>query len=258
MCKFVECEVHEWKYERGSAVCSVCGLVNDEDLQMVSGFGYFEEKEKVVGKISSHLQRAIRLDKRIKYQIKKNYLLAGLLDVLAEIDISMVQKQLILNHVRKLSPKNVKDVFDYFILTIIKFEFPITNKALLRVINKLPTTTKAIAKSSFEGFKYKQRSYEWYIWKLLSKLKFLIVEEMLVIYKKERDQYNYVLSQTQGIDPTALIGCLCYHVVRELYGNKGKKNYVSTQKRSIGYFNTNLENYYNYKERGYLDGEKIN
>ncbi|KKK86550.1 hypothetical protein LCGC14_2762140, partial [marine sediment metagenome] len=129
-------------------------------------------------------------DKRIKYQIKKNYLLNRLLDVLAEIDISMIWKQLIVNHVKKLNPKCWKDTFDYFILTIIKFEIPITNKALLRVINKLQTKTKEIAKKSFEGFKYKQRSYDWYIWQLLSKFDFLSNRKMTEIYIKIRKQYG--------------------------------------------------------------------
>ncbi len=251
MCEFVECEKHEWKYERGSAVCGVCGLVNEEDLQLVSGFGFVEEKEvRTKGKISPSTRRAIRLDKRIKYQIKKNYLLSGLLDVLAEIDISMVQKQLIVNHVKKLNPKNWKDIFDYFILTIIKFEIPITNKAMLRVLKKYK-----LGKKAFEDFKYKQRNYDWYIWKLLANLKFLIVEEMMVIYKQVRVQYNYVLSKTIGIDPTALIGCLCYHVVRKKYGDNSKKSYISPKYRNMGFFNINRKTYQNYKERGYFNTE---
>jgi len=248
-----ECEEHDWKYERGCAVCRECGLVNEEDLQLVRSSWRFGDVKRKPYKINSNTKRFLRLDKRIKYQYRKNYLLSGLLDVLAEIDISMIQKQLIINHVNKLKPKGWKDVFDYFILTIIKFEIPITNKALLRVINNLYTTTKEIAKKSFEGFRYKQRSYEWYIWQLLSKFKFLSNERMTEIYKRVRKQYLFIMSKTIGIDPTALIGCLCYHIIRELYGNKDKGKYVSTQKRSVGHFNTNLESYYNYKNKGYLD-----
>ena len=238
------CKEHDWIYERGE-----CGTVNEEDLQLVKGYGFVEEKEvRIKGKVSPGILRAIRLDKRIKYQIKKNYLLAGLLDVLAEIDISMVQKQLIVNHVKKLNPKNWKDIFDYFILTIIKFEIPITNKALLRVLKGYK-----LGKKAFDDFGYKQRNYDWYTWKILANLKFLIVEEMLVIYKRVRNQYNYVLSKTIGIDPTALIGCLCYHIVRELYGNKNKKPYISPKYRNMGFFNINRKTYQNYKERGYLN-----
>ena len=253
MNEFVECKKHDWIYERGCAVCRECGLVDDENLQLVRSSRQFQDVKIRRYKSTSDTKRIIRLDKRIKYQLKKNYLLNGLLDVLSKIDISMEQKQLIINHVNKLRPKGWKDVFDYFILTIIKFEFPITNKALLRVINNLYTTTKEIAKKSFEGFKYKQRSYEWYIWKILSKFDFLSNEEMTEIYKRARKQYLFVIGKTIGIDPTALIGVLCYHIIRELYGNKDKNNYISTQKRSVRHFNTNLESYYNYKEKGYLD-----
>ena len=247
------CKEHYWKYERGCAVCHGCGLVNDEDLQLVRSFKQFEDLKTKTFKVGSLTRRALRLDKSIKNKIKKNYLLNGFLDVLKEIDISMVQKQLILNHVKKLNPNNVKDVFDYFILTIIKFEIPITNKALLRVINNLQTTTKGIAKRSFEGYKYIQRNYEWYIWQLLSKLDFLTDIEKTTIYKRVRKQYLFIMNKTIGIDPTAFIGCLCYHIVKELYGNKDKNNYVNTRKRSVGYFNTNLGSYYNYKKRGYLN-----
>jgi len=253
-----ECDDHQWNYERGCAVCTECGIVDEEDLHLVRSSKQFEDLKTKKFKVGSLTRRALKLDKSIKHKIKKTYLLNGLLDVLKQIDISMVQKQLIINHVKKLNPLNVKDTFDYFILTIIKFEIPITNKALLRVINKLQTTTKEIAKRSFEGFKYIQRKYDWYIWQLLSKFDFISSKRTTEIYKRVRTQYHYILSQTQGIDPTALIGCLCYHLVKEFYGNnKDKKNYISTRKRSVGYFNTNLESYYNYKKRGYLNGKNV-
>ena len=118
-----ECKEHDWKYERGCAVCTECGLVNEGDLQLVSNFWGFEDVKTKHYKINSNTKRFLRLDKRIKYQLRKNYLLSGLLDVLAKIDISMVQKQLIVNHVNKLKPKGWKDVFDYFILTIITLKF---------------------------------------------------------------------------------------------------------------------------------------
>ena len=162
------CKEHDWVYERGCAVCRECGIVNEEDLQLATTKAIFEDIKIKPYKSSSTVKRFLKLDKRIKYQIKKNYLLDGLLDVLAEIDISMIQKQLIINHVNKLNPKGWKDVFDYFLLTIITFEIPITNSRLIEVLSKYKLGRKA-----FEDFKYKQRSYDWYIWKLLAKLKFL-------------------------------------------------------------------------------------
>ena len=248
------CEKHEWKYDRGCAVCTECGLVNEDDVQLVSGAVYYietNEGKQKKQKVSPDIKRAINIDKRIKYQIKRNYLLAGLLDVLAEINISMVQKQLILNHVRKLNPRNMKDVFDYFILTIIKFEIPITNKAMLRVLKNYK-----LGKKAFDDFKYKQRDYSWYIWKLLSKIKFLSDEGNAEIYKIVKERYDYVLSKTIGIDPTALIGCLCYHVIRKKYGNRSKKCYVGPKHRHMKFFNIYERIYNNYKKKGYLKLEK--
>jgi len=233
-------------------VCTECGLVEEDDLQLVGGFVYIETKEeKRKEKISSRTRRAIKLDKKIKYQIKKNYLLEALLDVLAEIDISMVQKQLIFNHVRKLNPKNMKDIFDYFILTIIKFEIPITNKAILRVLKGYK-----LGKKSFDDFRYKQRNYDWYVWKLLSNLKFLWGIEMARTYKEVIERYRHVIDKTIGIDPIALIGCLCYHVIRKNFGDKIRSSYVSPKYRNMGFFNINGATYQNYRERGYLELEK--
>jgi len=244
------CKEHKWTYERGSAVCIECGIVNDEDLQLVNKVEYIEIKQtKEKGKISANTIRAIKLDKRINYQDKKNYLLAGLLDVLAEIDISMVWKQLILNHVKNLNPQNMKDIFDYFVLTIIKFEIPITNTAMLRVLKKYK-----LGKKAFEDFKYKQRKYEWYVWKMLSNLSFLSPRGKTYIYKLVREQYNYILSKTIGIDPTALIGVLCYHIVRKKYGDNKRDWYISPKYRNMGFFDINRKTYQNYKERGYLNG----
>ena len=246
-----ECKEHHWIYDRGCAVCDECGLVNEDDLQLVDGgFVHIETSEgkRKKEKVNPSTRRAINLDKRIKYQIKKNYLLSGLLDVLTEIDVSMVQKQLIVNHVKNLNPKNMKDIFDYFILTIIKFEIPITNKAMLRVLKKYK-----LGKKAFNDFKYKQRNYQWYVWKLLSNLKFLKGTETTDIYKKVIWRYNYVISKTIGIDPTALIGCLCYHLIKERYGNKEKIYYIGPKHRNMEFFNINSTTYLNYKERGYLD-----
>ena len=248
-----ECKEHHWIYDRGSAVCDECGIVNEDDLQLVNGYVYIETNEGKRKKetLSSNITRSINIDKRIKYQLKRNYLLAGLLDVLAEIDISMVQKQLIVNHVKKLNPRNIKDVFDYFILTIIKFEIPITNKAMLRVLKNYK-----LGKKAFEDFKYKQRDYNWYIWKLLSNIKFLSDEGNADVYKVVKEQYDFVLSKTIGIDPTALIGCLCYHVIRKKYGNNSKKCYVGPKHRHMKFFNIYERIYNNYKKKGYLKLEK--
>ena len=245
------CEKHTWKYDRGCAVCTECGIVEEADLQLVKSSRGFGDPKIKPYKINSNFRRILKRDKALKSELRKKYLLDGLIEVLTKIDISMEQKQLIINHVNKLQPKGWKDVFDYFILTIIKFEFPITNKALLRVLKEYK-----LGKKAFDDFKWKQRSYEWYIWKILSKIKFLKDTEKTTIYKRVRKQYLYVLGKTIGIDPIAFIGCLCYHIIRELYGNKDKDNYVNAQKRSVRYFNTNLESYYNYKKKGYLKLEK--
>ena len=242
------CKEHTWKYERGCAVCRECGLVNDDDLRLSEEFSYFEESKSKRFKLTSDIKRFLKLDRRIKYQIRKNYLLDGLLDVLAEIDISMIQKQMILNHVNKLNPKGWKDVFDYFILTIIKFEIPITNSALLRVLKGYK-----LGKKAFEDFKYKQRSYEWYIWKLLSKLNFLKATERTGIYKRVRKKYLFIMDKTIGLDPTALIGAICHHIIKITYGNRKKGNYISPKKRYAEVFNINRTIYKNYKEKGYLD-----
>jgi len=243
-----ECKKHHWIYQRGCAVCDKCGLVNEEDLQLVRSSRHFEDIKIRKYRSTSNTKRILKLDKRIKYQLKKNYLLDGLLDVLAQIDISMVQKQLIINHVNKLRPNNWKDVFDYFILTIIKFEIPITNSKLLDVLKDYK-----LGKKAFEDFKYKQRSYEWYIWQLLSKFSFMSNEEMTEIYKRVRKQYLFIIGKTIGIDPTALIGALCHHIIKKNYGDNKKKNYVSPKKRYAELFNINRMVYSNYKRKGYLD-----
>lgn len=247
-----ECDEHKWIYDRGSAVCTECGLVNEDDVQLVNGYVYIETKGgKRKEKINSRTRRAIKLDKRIKYQIKKNYLLDILLDVLAEIDISMIQKQLILNHVRKLNPKNIKDIFDYFILTVIKFEIPITNKAMLKVLKGYK-----LGKKAFDDFKYKQRNYDWYAWKLLSNLKFLLGVEMARTYKEVIERYRHIINKTIGIDPTALIGSLCYHIIREKFGDNSKSCYVDPRYRNIELFYINRMTYNNYKKKGYLKNNK--
>ncbi len=242
------CEEHDWKYERGCAVCHGCGLVNNEDLQLVEELTYFENIKTKRYKLTSDMKRFLKLDSRIKYQLRKNYLLNGLLDVLAEIDISMTQKQMIINHVNKLNPKGWKDVFDYFILTIIKFEIPITNSTLLRVLKGYK-----LGKKAFEDFKYKQRSYDWYIWKLLSKLDFLKATEKTNIYKRVRTRYLFIMDKTIGLDPTALIGAICHHIIKISYGNRKKKNYVSPKKRYAEVFDINRTIYKNYKGKGYLN-----
>lgn len=242
------CDEHDWVYERGCAVCRECGEVNEEDLYLAKSKTLFEDVKTKSYKLNSNTKRFLKLDKRIKYQIKKNYLLDGLLDVLAEIDISMIQKQLIINHVNKLRPKGWKDVFDYFLLTIIKFEIPITNSALLRVLKKYK-----LGKKAFDDFKYKQRSYDWYIWQLLAKLDFLSEIEKTSLYKRVRKRYLFIMDKTIGLDPTALIGALCHHVIKITYGDRSKKNYVSPKKRYAEVFNINRTIYKNYKGKGYLE-----
>lgn len=229
------CEHKNWIFKDGYKVCTDCGEIDDEEIQIMSYKNI--EEENVVNipqvKLSGDMKRRLLLDKHygnpnVKWIIGEIWWVdQKIKQLINSFDLSNKVKKSLESYIRLKNPENNEDIIKSFLNYVKNKNLPITNAEIWNVIKEL-REGKVIFKEEI----IPNRDYSFYIYKILSRFDFIKGEKMQQYYNIIKKQYDIVLnSRFSNIHKTKLIEALCYFFI-----NKECKDVPKTE-RSQRHFN---------------------